>query len=298
MTYIIDEVSMVGLNLATKTILKLKQVAEKLILFGDPSQLPPVMDKGVDWVKFADETILLTKNYRATNPKVNKQIKYFRDNGKLLKPLKWFKPKRFNKDMVVIAYHNRTLSKLQKKLLGYKTARSGDVVQTFGNSPIKNEFKRPIFINGSYVTIDKEVKNHELGKIKGIKVFSLKGFGDVTDETPYVIMGDYDKYKDRREKLYKKLQRFVRRLLDEMGYNYLPNNFETLLDEDDLEHYQELKYNYEMFTNLVYARHHQFTTTYKAQGKGFHTVVIAWRELPKTHRYVALSRAKEAIYRI
>lgn len=296
LTLIIDESSMIGNTMFNKIIKQLEP--KKLIVFGDPSQLKPVKDNLIDWEKYCDKTILLTKNYRINNPKVKQIVDYYRDKHKLLSNFIVHFDDNFDDETIFIAHTNKKLSNLQHKILGYSHIKVGDRVITFGNSNpnLTDVNGLRMFNNGDVVEIetvnqyetfkDLYICNVDCNKRLGTNKYNLY---------PQVICGDYDVYKRTLENKFKEAQTFQK----EMVEFYKTNNLNKLKEEmevGELYNYNRLWSSYFKIKNTPYARHYQFRTCYKVQGQTFDDVVVVWDDLPsKCHKYVALSRARESI---
>lgn len=226
---IVEECSMIGHSFYQSIFSKAEY--DLIIMFGDLDQLPPVKDAVFKWNEWADVTCKLFKNYRSTNPMVEEMVTMYRDYDILDIPT--FKKSDFTENTYFIAVRNATLSRTQKHILGYTTAKMGDKVRLF--APLEAELKNPndnklnsttcneckalltsfkkgwkkctcknwCFINsntGAYATIFSNGEVVEvLGKDNDFKIGHLeKWFIKSNVETKYpmsVIMGDYDEYK-------------------------------------------------------------------------------------------------------
>lgn len=300
---IVDEASMLGESML-KGILE-RITPKKLILFGDPQQLDPIKDKPIDWSKFCDVTVTLTKNYRVQDEKLDQIIAHYRDTGKLLKHVDRvsdLKHLKYDDKTIYIAHTNEALSEMQKHLLGYAHAKTGDIVLTFGGcdetikrrtmsggrSIVTNYFNNNDLVRITSVPrmIDDKLWSCDVERVDGESIY-LNEYNKV----PSVIVGDYSIYKKTLEKRFKTAQR----LQKEMSKKYKVDKMPILKKKMTMQEAEDLRMKwiqYFQLKNSPYARHHQFRTTYKAQGQSFEKIVIDWYDLPgKDHKYVALSRA-------
>ncbi len=299
---IIDEASMLGEKVLKNLLSKIKP--KKLILLGDPEQLPPIKDEPISWKKYCEKTIELTKNYRVNNNELDSIIKNYRDNSKL-GDIRKTKNIKYNKDSIYIAFSNKTLSLLQKKLLGYYHAKKGDKVISFGqcddNIKRKIPFKDKIievnyFKNNDKLIITSTPKEIEDGlwKCEVLRYDNVEISSNKYKNQPYVIVGNYDKYKEILNDRFLEARNFQTKLIEKYKSNRAFLKDLINLDEEDNLSYKWRSY-FEI-KNSPYAKHHQFRTTYKAQGQSFNKVVVKWEDLPnKEHKYVAISRAKNKL---
>lgn len=226
---IIEECSMIGRSFYDAIYSKAEY--DLVVMFGDLEQLPPVKDSFFDWGEWADIIYNLYKNYRSTNPKVEEMITMFNDYD--IFDIPRFKKEDLTKDTYFIAVRNSTLSKVQKYILGYTTARVGDKVRLF--APIEAELEDPegnkmssticheckalltsfkkgwskcdcenwCFINSKNSQFQTIFNNGEvvevLGKDNDFNIGNLEKWfikSDVKTKYPMsVIMGDYAEYK-------------------------------------------------------------------------------------------------------
>jgi len=290
---------------------------------GDLNQLPPVKDKVVNWVNWVDEVIYLTYNFRASNKEIKKIIKDFeinKDIDKTMQQLPKFKKEYYDKDIKFIAYKNSTLAKMQEEIIG--EIKSGDEVLLFAplydsgdkifdnGDKIKlykenNDFDFTIFYTyyekfENYENIIKEfpIIKKELNNDLNLKAFKIKNY----ENSKYinVIVGDYDEYQELLNTSFELFKRFMKKLTKK--YNESVKYIWKLYKNnqlDDLEIlYLKTRYrNYMKFKNTPYARHHQFLTTYKAQGKSYNKVCVNFEDMDNTHAYIAISRAREILYK-
>lgn len=305
---IVDEASMLG-----ETMLKgifSRILPKKLILFGDPIQCKPVKDFQVNWEDFCQKTVYLTKNFRVKNKTTSNVIKTYRDTGKLLSLDKAIELSdlKYSTSHLYIAHKNDTLSEMQNQLLGYGHAKVGDTMLTFGSCDEsiqrlmlnykKKEVLVPYFNNNDLVVIismpeylDKDLWSCEVKTLNDYLTGENSVINSKYGNEPRVIVGDYDKYKLALKRRFKTAQD----LQESMCVKYKTKetfHLKKMMSQSEATrlrlswvHYFELK-------NAPYARHHQFRTIHKVQGKAFDTVVINWTDIPeKDLRYVALSRA-------
>lgn len=306
---IIDEASMLGESMLTGILSRIKP--KKLILFGDPTQLKPIKDNAVDWSAFCDETIYLTHNFRVQNEDLRDIINHFRETGKVppeTKVVEDIKDLKYCDKTIYMAHTNETLSSMQKHFLGYSNAKAGDTLLTFGGCD--ETIQRVVEVAGRQV-LTKYFGNNDLvvatsvprmidAKLWSCDVIIKKDHIDGTDsihtnqynKTPSVIVGDYTVYKRTLQKRFKAAQNKQKELFKKykVDKSSILKKKMSMAESEDLR----LKWiNYFNLKNSPYARHHQFRTTYKAQGQSFDSVVIDWYDLPgKDHRYVAISRAQ------
>ena len=300
---IIDEASMLGETMLKGILSRIEP--RRLILFGDPSQLDPIKDKPIDWSKFCDKTVTLTKNYRVQDQKLDQIISHYRETGKLLKHVDRvvdLKDLKYDEKTIYIAHTNEALSDMQKHLIGYAHAKLGDTVLTFGGCD--DTIKRRT-ISGGRSILTNYFNNNDLVKIISVprmiddKLWSCdveRQDGESIhineyNKVPSVIVGDYSVYKKILQKRFKSAQNLQKKMQKKYGVdkNHILKSKMTMLEAEDLR-MEWIKYF--QLKNSPYARHHQFRTTYKAQGQSFEKIVIDWCDLPgRDHKYVALSRA-------
>ncbi len=317
-TIIIDEVSMLGKEMLEKIINLIP--AKKLILVGDPMQLNPVKDQKVDWEEFCDTTVVLTHNYRTSNPDLLEAIDHYRKHTddrvlELLPVVKNISDLVLRADTVCIAHKNSVLSEMQESLLGYSGAKRGDKVLTFGTSTdhfvelldprTKKMRKSPYFVNNDTMIITSdpiEFYHPELYSVEAKNVeylnISPKHKNPKFPKTVQLLIGNFDVYKNILAKKFKIAIDFA----DEMKKKYATNpkqkavNLKFNFTDSEMREWGRVWYDYLQMKSKAYARHHQFVTSYKVQGRSIDDVIVNWDDLPGTdHKFVALSRAKESI---
>lgn len=308
-TVIIDEVSMLGESMLMNVMQRI--TPKKLILFGDPEQLDPIKEKKVCWKSFAQKTILLTHNYRISDPLVKKVVTQYRAKGTLPKEvdrIKRINGTSFNPDTIYIAHTNKSLSDMQKALLGYSNAKRDDILLTFGGcdkniGKIKEKKGKkdivPYFSNNDLVRV-LNVRQYMTYNLYMCEVITLDNRQPDLDkflQGARVMVGDYDMYtkivKDRFAKARDFQKKMFRKYKVKGGAAFHHAARKCLPDIHEFKSYWR---SYFEIKNCTYARHSQFRTVYKCQGKGFKSVVIDWNNLPsRDHRYVALSRATDSI---
>ena len=300
---IIDEVSMLGESMLKGILSRISP--KKLILFGDPKQLKPIKDKVVDWSRFCDKTILLDHNFRVQDETTRKIISIFRQKNILIpetKIVEELEQLEYHDKTIYIAHTNYQLSRMQKYFLGYEHAKIGDIVLTFGgcDDSIKRRVKDksiPYFTNNDLMRIiskpsvlDKDLWECNVSREDQVPI-SVNEYNKI----PKVIVGDYGKYKKILKARFSKAQQFQKILKKK----YKTDNTGVMkkkATKDEKEKLRLLWIDYFNLKNAPYARHQQFRTTYKSQGKSFENVVIDWGDLPsKDHKEVALGRAQKNI---
>ena len=157
---IVDEVSMVGKNLLSKTLDK--SIYTKMILFGDLEQLKPVKDKKVDYTKYVDKHIHLENNYRATNPIVSKWIAEFRNTHKLNPNIPKFNLNMFDKDTYIIGYTNKAIS----KILDDNNAYFETIWQQINSKKYKGAILKSIINRNLTIQISSSYKSQLLKELK------------------------------------------------------------------------------------------------------------------------------------
>lgn len=306
---IIDEASMLGESMLTGILSRIKP--KKLILFGDPTQLKPIKDNTVDWSDFCDETIYLTHNFRVQNEELRGIIETFRDEGHVIMDadtVSDISDLNYCPKTIYMAHTNETLSAMQKHFLGYSNAKINDTLLTFG--ACDDTIQKIIKVAGKQI-VTSYFGNNDLVVVKSVPRLIDKGlwscdvviekdYIDGTDsiqvnqynKTPRVIVGDYNVYKRILQRRFKAAQNKQKELFKKykVDKSAILKKRMTMAESEDLR----LKWiEYFNLKNSPYARHHQFRTTYKAQGQSFDSVVIDWYDLPsKDHKYVAMSRAQ------
>ena len=288
--FIIDEISMVGKKSLEGWVKKLK--VKKLILFGDPEQLRPVKDLSVDWSKFCDTTVKLKKNYRAINKELNEIIKYYR-NKKIINPkIETFKSTDiFNlNNTVCLAHENKKLSELQERLIGYRGLREGD------RAILSGAIKDSDYKNGDSVTVISQDMKFD---INGLERWTI---GLNKKKYPaYIITGDYDIYQATLTAR----QNRLKAIKSEFGkkYNIDPEKvrtggngkFASVASDEDLEKLRPIATSYWHLKFTPYARHKNFVTIHKSQGKSYTNVVACIKNADSQLIYVAISRARESL---
>ena len=316
---IIDEVSMLGKEMMDTLIRNLR--VKKLILFGDPQQLNPVKDRAVNWSKFCDKTITLTKNYRTSNPEVLKAINHFRAKGddsilKMLPKVAKYADLEFNKKTVCIAHKNKTLSQMQNKLVGYGGARLDDEVMTFATStthlvmlpdPRTGLMKKsPYYVNGDIVKVISKPLRYYTPTLYSVEVENEDYFlEEPIDKNPKfpqkveVILGDYDEYQNLLSTLFEEAKDFAKSMVKKYGTGMRGEraiDLKPKFTKEERSTWGGVWASYMSFKSKSYARHKQFVTSYKIQGRAADHVIVHWDDLPDiSHKYVALSRAVESI---
>ena len=314
---IIDEVSMLGEDMLDDIISKMP--VRKLILVGDPMQLSPVKGKAVDWSKFCDVTVELIQNYRTSNKAVMKAISHFRENQDntvldMLPVVEDYYALTLRSDTVCIAHKNSTLSEMQQELLGYTGAQMGDEVLTFGTATehfvlIKDrdgkEKLSPYYVNGDVMKVTSGAVKHFAPNLYSVSAVNVEYMNKepINKNKKYpkpveLLIGDYDAYKKMLERLFKTAQNFAKQMVHQYGdgMNVRAATLVHKFSESDRKEWGSVWYEYMNFKSKSYARHKQFVTSYKIQGRSAEDVIIHWDDLPSSdHRYVALSRAIESI---
>jgi len=310
---IVDEVSMVGKKLLSKTLDN--AIYTKMILFGDLEQLPPVKDKKVDYTKYVDKHIHLKNNYRATNKQVSQWIAEFRDTHKLNPNIPKFNLNMFDEDTYIIGYTNKAISKMEKELIKYSNHtkvvlfspiyKNGDKVYDNGDSV------RLLKVSNYQLDLDDIVEEllgdddldfftiHEKIYLK-LRVFDIDDeWGD--DRYPNAcIVGDYELYKKVLDIRFKNFIKVLKNLMS--VYNKSKKELWEMYRKDKLnsKDKESLANVYKKYMSIKFkpfARHSQFITSYKAQGKAYKKVVVLKNDIPNSdNMYVAISRAVEELY--
>jgi adenylate kinase len=309
---IVDEVSMVGKNLLTKTLDK--SIYTKMILFGDLEQLPPVKDTKVNYSKYVDKHIHLKNNYRATNKNVSKWIAEFRNTHKLNPNIPKFKLNMFDEDTYIIGYTNKAISKMEKKLIKYnnntKVILFSPIIK--GGEKIYDNGDTVKLLKESYYQLDIDDIASELLNDDDLDTFfaiheniNLIVF-DIDDnfsEDKYpnsCIVGDYEMYKKVLDIRFKNFIKVLKKLMSKYDLSkkeiWQRYKKKTLNIEDEkllanvYKKYMSIKYK-------PFARHKNFITSYKAQGKSYKKVVVLKDDIVNDdNMYVAISRAIEELY--
>jgi hypothetical protein len=303
---IIDEVSMVGEKFYKDVISKI--ICKKLILLGDPEQLPPVKDKAKDWGLISDRKITLVKNYRAKNKKIDKIISDFREDGEF--PILPIKSKdKFNKESVYIAHSN---SLVTNAILGIKGSfgRKRTPVMPYSGcciflegEDIKIENKKTkSFTNGQEVILEKRDK-YKLIDSKTLQVWTVKLDKDdniltgTYNKRLSVTIGDYGEYQDLKDKLASKAFSISKTLKDKYKLDKIEEVKEVMTRSERLEYNKEWSSIFK-FLNAPFAVNSQFTTVHKSQRRAYKHVYIEERGMTKQQKYVALSRATHTIQQL
>ncbi len=306
---IIDEVSMLGEEMLKNVMERI--TPKKLILFGDPEQLDPIKQKKVCWESFAQKTVLLTHNYRISNKTVKKIVTQYRE--KAILPVETERIKRlgnlkFNPETIYIAHTNKSLSDMQKTLLGYSNAKPDDILLTFGGcdkniGKVVNKKGKlsvvPYFSNNDLVKVlrVRQYMNYNLYMCEVVNMTGRLPDVDKFLQGAKVMVGDYDLYTKLVKDRFTKARDFQKKMFRKYkvkgsaAFHHAAKKSLT-----DISEFKANWRNYFEIKNCVYARHQNFRTVYKCQGKSFDSVVIDWNNMPsKDHKYVALSRARNNI---
>lgn len=305
---IIDEASMMGEKMLTGILSRIEP--KKLILFGDPEQLKPVKDNPVDWSDFCEVTVHLDHNYRVHNEELRSIMEHFRATEELLPIVDMvedIKELKFDPRATYIAHTNQALSRLQKHFIGYSHAKVGDTLLTFGGCDESIQRKYTVrgqtkmtryFNNNDLVVVVSEPRMID-DKLWQCEVVTLHDQEHGTDsiavnkynKKPHVIVGSFNNYNKVLKARFKKAQDYQAAMKKKYNTDNTAIMKRSVTSIED----KELRKRWVEYFNLKnspYARHHQFRTTYKAQGKAFDTVVIDWNDLPsKDHKEVAMGRA-------
>ncbi len=300
---IIDEASMLGESMLKGILTRI--TPRRLVLFGDPIQLNPIKDNPVDWSKFCDKTITLTKNFRVQDEKLDQIITHFRDTGKLLSHVDKvgdITDLKFEPNAIYMAHTNEALSDMQKQLLGYSHGKIGDTMLTFGGcddsikrrAAIGNKAVLTNYFNNNDLVVITSVPRMVDDKLWSCDVEREDGetiYVNEYNKTPSIIVGDYSVYKKTLQKRFKAAQNLQKKM--QKKYNTNNNSLmKRKMSDSERDNLRLSWINYFNLKNSPYARHQQFRTTYKAQGQSFDKVVIDWYDLPsKDHKYVAISRS-------
>ena len=309
---IVDEVSMMGESILKGILARLNP--KKLILLGHDEQLSPIKDKCVDWSKFCDKTITLTHNFRINDPLVKEIVSNYRARKKVIKEtprVKNIKELSFDNDTIYIAHTNKALSDMQKSLLGYSSAKVGDILLTFG--ACDKNISRKVLKKGK-LTLVNYFNNNDLVKVQAVKQYEkhklyfceviredgVKADFNKFDAPIQVLTGDYDEYNSLLKIRFAKARDFQKAIFKKYkvtSVSAFKHSAKNRLDgRNDVEQFTRLWREYFLIKNTPYARHQNFRSVYKCQGKSFDKVVIDWNDLPaEDHKYVALSRSKSKI---
>lgn len=291
---VIDEVSMIGENLFKKIFDKISY--DMLILIGDPKQLRPVNDKSNDYELLSDKTIFLDKNFRSQCEILKNDIKNFRKTHKISK--KYITNKiKFDNDTYIISFNNERLSQIQKKVLGYFTAKKGDILKAFSRSELVLEgtSDTPYFNNGDeLICLSDPIKltdglySVEVSRLDN-KSFKENKFIKKCE----VIVGSYQQYQKELEDRFERAKKFKKELNKKYLHAKSVNELKSLMNDEETKKWDDLWLDYFSVKNRVYCRHKNFLTTYKSQGLSLDKVIVDWSSLPNyAHKYVAISRAK------
>lgn len=291
---VIDEVSMIGENLFKKIFNKISY--DMLILIGDPRQLKPVNDKINDYELLADKTIFLDKNFRSQCEILKNDIKNFRNTGKISK--KYITNEiEFDDETYIISFSNERLSQIQKKILGYSTAKKNDVLRAFSRSELILEGTNdtPYFNNGDeLICLSDPVKLTD--KLYSVEVSRLdhKRFKENKFMSKCeVIVGSYKHYQKELEDRFERAKKFRKELNKKYFQAKSVNELKAAMSEQEAKQWDNLWLDYFSIKNRVYCRHKNFLTSYKSQGLSLDKVIVDWLSLPNhVHKYVAISRAK------
>jgi len=214
----------------------------------------------------------------------NKQIQKFRDKKKLSKKIEKFKGD-FDKNTKFIAFTNAYLSKWQKELLGYSGLKTGDKAILFAGV-------KDYYTNGDTVEVE---SRDEWFDINGLEKWRIK-IDDVLAPKKYIICGDYQVYKDVLKERHHEAKVITNNIAKSYKINPYKVGSNVRVNSRDKYSYREAWAKYFEIKNAPFARHEQFITTYKAQGKSYRDVVVAVDNMPDDeHLYVAISRAMERL---
>jgi len=107
-----------------------------------------------------------------------------------------------------------------------------------------------------------------------------------------VIVGDYNEYRKMLIALFKPVQEYKRELFAKYKVKSA-KDLKKKFNTTERAKWGKLWSRYLRMKGKPFARHAQFITSYKAQGKSLDKVVVMWDELRgNSNKYVAISRAK------
>lgn len=291
---VIDEVSMIGEILFKKIFSKIK--FDMLILVGDPRQLKPVNDKLNKYEVLADKTIYLDQNFRSQDKVLKEDLKRFRETGKISN--KYLTQNiDFDENTYVISFSNERLSQIQKRVLGYSTAKKGDILRAFSRSELVLEdgLDIPYFNNGDeLICLSDPVKlTDKLYSVEVSRLDKKKFKENKFMKKCEVIVGSYKYYQKELKSRFDKAKNFRKSLSKKYPNVKNISDLKSSMSLSELKEWDNLWHEYFDIKNRVYCRHRNFITTYKVQGLSLDKIVVDWSSLPNhAHKYVAISRAK------
>jgi hypothetical protein len=238
------------------------------------------------------------KNYRASNPKTLALIQEYQATHSIPRGIEKFKTDDFTSETKILAFKNDTLSSLQKKILGYDTAIGGQ--NCILSAPLKTDYNK--YDNGDTITLSHKttdrynlITNHE-----ELEIWAVVENGLQSQYEPKAIVGSYRAYTHLKNQLYTRFKDVISRI----GTTYNIKDQRTIwkkykqgsLDSMDIMDLRDAYAKYMSIKMSPYCRHEQFVTTYKAQGKGYTNVAIAFYDMPdRPHTEVAITRAMDVI---
>ena len=285
---IIDEVSMIGERFMNKILDKLSHV-KYLIVVGDPLQAPPIKDAEFDFFDWADEFVLLTKNYRSSSLETSALLLKYRetkDTSLFDEITVDFENYEANPDDTIVAYKNETLYRLFKSI--HNETQIDMIFRSYGKSSNKTTDGDNYFNTGCNVKMNYKLKSLE----NGLDVWIVqRADGKVTKSPSKMIVGGYKAYCDLLQDKYSEFRTIALTLEAKYG-----DGFKKECLSHEKEEFNFVYRAYIHIKNIPYGMHSNFTTVHKAQGKGYENVVVVLDEIPSTRlKYVAVSRVKNKL---
>jgi uncharacterized protein YkuJ len=158
------------------------------------------------------------------------------------------------------------------------------------------------FNNNDLVKVEhvRQYEKYRLWFCSIVRVDGLRPDFNKFGKSPTVIVGDFDEYNKLLKLRFSKARDFQKAMMKKYkvtNATAFKHSAKNKLDgHDDISEFTNNWKMYFMIKNCAYARHQNFRTVYKCQGRSFNKVVIDWKNLPgEDHKYVALSRAKDSI---
>ncbi len=319
---IVDEFSM-----ADKVLLnKLIGLSNKILLVGDPAQLPPVKAVAADIDRIKELSVAsytLTTIYRSSCDSIIGRSDQCRATGEVdvdvsVDELTSAFIKDVSDDKIYIAYTNKEVERVSN-LLNVVPEEEMTIISHTGYSFWSREKEEwdKIF-NGDLLTI--ECMLHVCPFIRGSHTRFNLPFPELLSDSNYYIatfygidvpfvhcyLGSKREYdKKYKAPVFKELQQLSMELHTEYSltgttakdksnalWEALSDNFLTSYDASTL---RKAYGNYKAIDNVMVGNDARVSTVHKAQGRGFDTVYANITGMDKKQKYVALTRAKKTL---
>ena len=179
---------------------------------------------------------------------------------------------------------------MQERLIGYNGLKCGD------EAILSGAIKDTNYKNGDMVKVIKQDMKFD---VEGLERWTI---GLNKKKYPaYIITGDYDIYKETLAFKQNELKAIKKKFGEK--YNINPEGvrtggngkFASVASDEDLAILKPIAGSYWSLKYTPYARHKNFVTIHKSQGKSYTNVVACIENADSQLIYVAISRARESL---